>query len=112
MSLEALRPTDEPRLIDLVSSAGVDVSDWASYKRGKKWEAANPNYCYNWASYQPGKIVVLNLWHANMRVVRGAAAQRGRRVYFTTLADLLHSLEDARARAASAHGSARSSSQA
>jgi DNA replication protein DnaC len=26
-----------------------------------------------------------------------AAAQRGRRVYFTTLADLLHSLEDAQA---------------
>ena len=70
-ALEGLSPTDEPRLIDLVSSAGVDVTDWANYKRGKKWEAANPKYCYNWAFLQPAKIVVLNLWYSNLQVVSG-----------------------------------------
>jgi 5-methylcytosine-specific restriction protein A len=61
-----LLPTGKNRVIDLVSAAGVDVSDWSNYKRGSKWAAANPKYCYEWSFVEPGKVIVLNLWYANV----------------------------------------------
>ncbi len=61
-----LLPTGKNRVIDLVSAAGVDVSDWSHYKRGSKWAAANPKYCYEWSFVEPGIVVVLNLWYANV----------------------------------------------
>ena len=49
--------------MDLVEEAGIDITDWAkSSNRGKKWAAANPKYCYEWAFIETGKVVVLNLW--------------------------------------------------
>lgn len=65
--LEDLNPTEKIRVIDLVKEAGLDVSDWANFKRGPKWAAANPKYCYEWSFVQPGRVVVVNLWHANLR---------------------------------------------
>lgn len=65
--LEDLKPTEKSRVIDLVKEAGLDVSDWANSTRGPKWAAANPKYCYEWSFIQPGRVVVINLWHANMR---------------------------------------------
>lgn len=62
-----LRPNSKNRVIDLVQAAGIDISDWANYARGAKWAAANPKYCYEWSFIQPGQVVVLNLWHANLR---------------------------------------------
>ena len=61
-----LLPTGKNRVIDLVSAAGVDVSDWSHYKRGSKWAAANPKYCYQWSFVEPGRVVVLSLWYANI----------------------------------------------
>lgn len=65
--LEDLKPTEKSRVIDLVKEAGLDVSDWANFTRGPKWAAANPKYCYEWSFVQPGRVVVVNLWHADMR---------------------------------------------
>lgn len=65
--LEDLKPIEKRRVIDLVKEAGLDVSDWANYARGPKWAAANPKYCYEWSFVEPGRVVILNLWHASMR---------------------------------------------
>ena len=69
--LSELKPTEKRRVIDLVEAAGVDVSDWSNVKGGSKRAAVNPKYCYDWAFVQPGKVVVLNLWHGQMRPRRG-----------------------------------------
>jgi 5-methylcytosine-specific restriction protein A len=69
-----LLPTGKNRVIDLVRAAGVDVSDWSNYARGPKWEAANPKYCYEWSFIEPGRVVVLNLWHANINERRGVVS--------------------------------------
>ena len=72
MSLkDDLKPTTKNRVIDLVESAGVDVSEWGKFARGPKWAAANPKYCYEWSFIQPSKVVVLNLWHANLQEQSG-----------------------------------------
>lgn len=65
------RPTQHHLVIDLVKAAGVDVSDWANFKGGAKSAASNPKYCYEWAFVEPGKVVVLNLWHAEMEKRKG-----------------------------------------
>jgi 5-methylcytosine-specific restriction enzyme A len=62
-----LKPTNKNKVIDLVAAAGVDVSDWENFARGVRWAAANPKYCYEWSFIQPGKVVVLNLWHASLQ---------------------------------------------
>ncbi|MGC2161100.1 MAG: HNH endonuclease signature motif containing protein [Silvibacterium sp.] len=62
---EKLKPTESPRVIDLVAKAGVDVKPWSRSKKGQpvKTPASNPAYCYDWAFIEPGRVVVLNLWY-------------------------------------------------
>ena len=64
--LEILKPRDKRRVFDLVKEAGLDVSNWANFSRGPKYAAANPKYCYEWAFIEPGRVVILNLWHAQL----------------------------------------------
>jgi hypothetical protein len=61
--LSEIQPTDRQLVIDLVRQAGVDVSTWANGKGGTAKAAVNPKYCYDWSFVEPGKVVVLNLWH-------------------------------------------------
>ena len=69
---DGLKPTTSPRVIDLVAAAGVDVSPWAVSKKGPvKVPASNPNYCYEWAYTEPGKVVVLNLWWHDIQESNG-----------------------------------------
>ncbi len=65
-ALSEIRPRKRQRIIDLVRAAGVNVSDWANFKGGKRKAASNPKYCYEWAFVEPKKVVVLNLWYAEM----------------------------------------------
>ena len=58
-SLTQLMPKSIKRVMDLVQEAGVNVSGWGN--------PANPKYCYNWSFVEPNKVVVLNLWHENLR---------------------------------------------
>lgn len=69
--LDGLKPTKQQRVIDLVSAAGVDVSDWAHFEGGEKRAASNPKYCYEWSFVEPGRTIVLNLWYAAMRERKG-----------------------------------------
>jgi 5-methylcytosine-specific restriction protein A len=65
--LSEIAPHGKPRVMDLVSSVGVDVSEWKNFRKGKKYAAANPKYCYEWSFVVPEKVVVLNLWHDRMK---------------------------------------------
>ena len=67
IDLEFLRPADRARVYDIVRQAGIDVTDWANYKRPEA-PAANPKYCYEWAFTQEEKqLVVLNLWFKDIK---------------------------------------------
>lgn len=57
-----LRPRLRLHVMDLVSSAGIDVSDWKNFRGGIKKAKSNPKYCYNWA-FVNSDVVVLNLWY-------------------------------------------------
>ncbi|TVP76470.1 MAG: hypothetical protein EA353_11980 [Puniceicoccaceae bacterium] len=63
--MEELKPTEKRHVYDLLQDAGMDVSDWANYKR-PTIPAANPKYCYNWAFIQDD-LVVLCLWLEQMK---------------------------------------------
>jgi 5-methylcytosine-specific restriction protein A len=70
--LEQLKPVDSPRIIDLVKTAGVDVSRWGISRRGRVEDpASNPAYCYEWAFVEESTVVVLNLWHDELAEVDG-----------------------------------------
>lgn len=71
-----LRPITRATVYSLLAQAGVDVSSWAEFKGGKKRAASNPKYCYEWAFVQPGKVVVLNLWYAELEEVDGVVLER------------------------------------
>lgn len=62
--LENLKPKLLNRVMDLVSAAGLDVSDWANYEGSEP--ASNPKYCYEWC-YLGQDLIVMNLWFGLMR---------------------------------------------
>ncbi len=70
-----LTPVKCEKIIDLVSAAGVDVSDWANFKGGPSKATSNPKYCYEWAFLEPGKVVVINLWHKPLKETDGLIFQ-------------------------------------
>jgi hypothetical protein len=82
--LSDLTPRESHRIIDLVRAAGVDVSDWANFKGGEKKAATNPKYCYEWSFMEPNKVVVLNLWSANLK------EQNGHVEYALNMRDVVH----------------------
>jgi 5-methylcytosine-specific restriction protein A len=65
-TMDEVKPTVKQRVIDLVSAAGIDVSDWGKFAGGEKRAASNPRYCYEWSFLKPGSIVVLNLWYRSL----------------------------------------------
>lgn len=64
--LEKILPTSRHRVMDLVKEAGIDVSNWTQGKGGTARAASNPKFCYEWA-FQSDGVIVLNLWHDEMR---------------------------------------------
>lgn len=77
MSLEQLRPTTKPRVMDLVALAGVDVAAWALRADGARVDnpAANPAHCYEWC-FGDAERVVLSLWFDRILVEEDRAIQR------------------------------------
>ena len=62
-----LKPTQHPRVMDLVHEAGIDVSDWSN---GDNNAASNPNYCYEWSYVNNNnKTIVLNIWHSGIEFI-------------------------------------------
>jgi 5-methylcytosine-specific restriction protein A len=64
-SISKLQPTKRLRVYDLVSQAGLDVSDWSNYKLSTL-PAANPKYCYEWSFVGPDCVVVC-MWFCDMQ---------------------------------------------
>jgi hypothetical protein len=56
---EQLKPLANPRVMDLVAEAGIDVTPW---QRSNGPAASNPAFCYDWAHRTDDRVVV-NLWH-------------------------------------------------
>lgn len=63
--IDSLRPRELRHVYDLVREAGLDVSDWANYKRPESPQT-NPKYCYEWA-FDGGDRVVVCLWFDDMK---------------------------------------------
>lgn len=72
--LEEIAPRNRELVYTLVKDAGIDVLDWANYKRGAAHAASNPKYCYEWSFVEDGRLVVLNLWHKPMRELDGVVS--------------------------------------
>lgn len=75
MSLLDLKPQSRRLVMNLVQEAGLDTSDWANFKGGENKAASNPKYCYEW-SYRQGEIIILNLWHENLKEENGTIFQK------------------------------------
>ncbi|MCJ2183928.1 HNH endonuclease [Novosphingobium sp. 1949] len=75
--LADLKPRRKNLVFDLVEEAGYDTTDWVeSFKRAAGYKA-NPKYCYEWGYVQPGRLIILNLWHSNMVEEHGQIVHRG-----------------------------------
>ena len=64
--LHTLRPRRKRLVFDLVHEAGFDTTDWIESYGSPQGFKANPKYCYEWSYLQPGRLIILNLWHPNM----------------------------------------------
>ncbi len=64
--LDDLRPVQNLPLMDLVSQAGFDVSDWEKFAGGARKAATNPKYCYEWV-FVEGEQVIVNLWFEELK---------------------------------------------
>lgn len=73
-SLEELKPTTKPKVIDLVAKAGLEVADWGNCKGGPQKASSNPKYCYEWCFEQEG-LYVFNLWFENLKTEAEAIYQ-------------------------------------
>ena len=69
--LNSLKPTKKHSVMELVQSAGVNVSDWSNMKSRNISTASNPKYCNRWSFLQPGKVVVLNYWYNQIKETKG-----------------------------------------
>ncbi|MEN3951736.1 HNH endonuclease signature motif containing protein [Iodidimonas sp. SYSU 1G8] len=60
-----LLPKRKELVFDLLEKIGLDTSDWKSSYSSKNYKA-NPKYCYEWGYAEPGRFIVLNLWHDSL----------------------------------------------
>lgn len=66
MVLEAIKPKVRSQVFDLAQEAGLDVTDWINSSNDPRGYKANPKYCYEWSFVEPGRLIILNLWHPAM----------------------------------------------
>ena len=74
--LSDLKPRSKQLMFDLVEAAGFDMTDWRESSNDPRGPKANPKYCYEWAYMEPGKLIILNLWHPSMVEEHGRIIQR------------------------------------
>lgn len=74
--LSDLKPRSKKLMFDLAEEAGFDMTDWRASSNDPRGPKANPKYCYEWAYVEPGKLIILNLWHRNMVEEQGRLVQR------------------------------------
>lgn len=63
-----LVPKKRAFVMDLLATAGIDVSAWAYTSEGVAVEKpkANPNYCYDWSFGSEREGFVLCIWHGTL----------------------------------------------
>lgn len=76
-TLSDIRPRTKQLVFDLAETAGLDMADWRNSSNDTRGAKANPKYCYEWSYIEPGKCVILNLWHPNMLEEDGQIVHRG-----------------------------------
>jgi hypothetical protein len=74
--LSDLKPRSKQLMFDLAEEAGFDMTDWRDSSNDPRGPKANPKYCYEWAYIEPGKLIILNLWHPSMVEEHGRIIQR------------------------------------
>jgi len=67
--LEGIKPKNQHNVFDLAEQAGFDVTDWINSSNDARGYKANPKYCYEWSFIEPGRLIILNLWHPAMREI-------------------------------------------
>lgn len=97
--LKDIKPTERPRLMDLLVETGIDVSDWANCSGGTAKAASNPRYCYRWAFRDDQKrFAVLLLWHRLMKEEAGRIFLRiNHRAHATKMRDAQNWNDETRA---------------
>jgi 5-methylcytosine-specific restriction enzyme A len=76
MTIQAIKPYARHHVFDLAEQAGFDVADWIASSNNPRGHKANPKYCYEWSFIQPGRLIILNLWHSAMQEQDGRIVQR------------------------------------
>ncbi|WP_447759610.1 HNH endonuclease [Pseudomonas moraviensis] len=72
---DKLKPESTTRVYDVVSEAGIDVSDWHNFSSSRS-PAQNPKYCYRWA-FEGNDRVLLCLWHDELDFLDGGVESKG-----------------------------------
>ncbi|MBU6234908.1 MAG: HNH endonuclease [Alphaproteobacteria bacterium] len=67
--LATLEPKQLIRLMDVLSSAGFDVSEWSKNFKGKH-PSTNPKYCYEWSFNAPDRVL-LTFWFTDISEENG-----------------------------------------
>jgi len=75
-TLNDIKPRNQDLVFDLAEEAGFDVSDWIASSNDARGYKANPKYCYEWSFIEPGKLIILNLWHPAMTEEGGQIVSR------------------------------------
>ena len=75
-TLNDIKPRNQDLVFDLAEEAGFDVSDWIASSNDARGYKANPKYCYEWSFIEPGKLIILNLWHPAMTEDGGRIVSR------------------------------------
>lgn len=77
--IEALRPTRDQKIMDLVAETGIDVSGWAFKGNGEpvKTPRANPSFCYEWAFGGDREPIALCIWHESLKTHEGWVVFKG-----------------------------------
>jgi len=70
-AIEDLRPTRKDLVFALAEEAGFDVTDWIESASDPARYRSNPKYCYEWSFIEPGRVVILNLWHEQIQERNG-----------------------------------------
>src|SRR4051794_2647836 len=74
--LSDLKPRSKQLMFDLAEEAGFDMTDWRQSSNDPRGPKANPKYCYEWSYIEPGKLIILNLWHPSMVEEDGRIIER------------------------------------
>lgn len=70
-----LKPTLSIRVMDLIQQAGFDISDWSNWRKGHKYAASNPRYCYEW-SFEQDDLRLINIWFEDITIINGIIQQK------------------------------------